>query len=151
MFSPQCQEFFDSPFKTSELRCALSRCIESAVDFDGLPYSFFKVMFSWWQSALVKLFNLVLAWGAVPSLWKRSIVVFIFKQGDPSSPGCCFSGWSRALLKGGSCPHSFSISSPGVHLHGNVQCRFTDQLYTEYLVLVADLPMGVSVPLQIWC
>ena len=56
-------------------------------------------MFPWWQSALVKLFNLVLAWGAVPSLWKHSIVVPIFKQGDPSSPGnfrpvslasCCF-------------------------------------------------------------
>ena len=56
-------------------------------------------MFPWWQSALVKLFNLVLAWGAVPSLWKHSIIVTIFEQGDPSSPGnfrpvslasCCF-------------------------------------------------------------
>ena len=56
-------------------------------------------MFPWWQSALVKLFNLVLAWGTVPSLWKHSIVVPIFKQSDPSSPGdfrpvslasCCF-------------------------------------------------------------
>ena len=51
------------------------------------PDSLFKVMFPWWQSALVKLFNLVLAWSAVPSLWKHSIIVPIFKQGDPSSPG----------------------------------------------------------------
>ena len=29
--------FFDSPFTTSELRCALSRCVESAVCLDGLP------------------------------------------------------------------------------------------------------------------
>ena len=59
--------FFDSPFTTSELRCALSRCVESAVGLDGLPCSLFKRMFPWWQSALVKLFNLVLAWGAIPS------------------------------------------------------------------------------------
>ena len=77
---------FDSPFTTSKLRCALSRCVESAVGLDGLPHSLFKVMFPWWQSALVKLFNLVLAWGAVPSLWNHSIVVSIFKQGDPSRP-----------------------------------------------------------------
>ena len=57
----------DSPFTTSELRRALSRCVESEVGRDGLPHSFFKVMFPWWQSALVKLFNLVLAWGTVAS------------------------------------------------------------------------------------
>ena len=46
---------------------ALSRCVESAVGLDGLPYSLSKRMFPWWQSALVNLFNLVLAWGAIPS------------------------------------------------------------------------------------
>ena len=32
-------------FTASELRCASSRCVESAVGLDGLPYSLFKVMF----------------------------------------------------------------------------------------------------------
>ena len=77
---PPVPGVFDSPFTTSELRCALSRCVESAVSLDGLSHSLYKVMFPWWQSALVKLFNLVLAWGAVPSLWKHSIVI-------PSRPG----------------------------------------------------------------
>ena len=47
----------------NELRCALSRCAESAVGLDGLSCSLFKVMFPWWQRTLMKLFNLVLAWG----------------------------------------------------------------------------------------
>ena len=53
------------------------------------------------------------------------------------------------------------LASPRVHLPGNVQCQFTDQLYADDL-LVADSPLdlqtalntvhrwGVSVPLQIW-
>ena len=65
------------------------------------------------------------------------------------------SGWTRALLKGGSCPHSFSISwwtavQPRSSLllqesllPGSVQCRFTDQLYADDLVLVADSPMDL--------
>ena len=80
---------------------------------------------------------------------------------------CQFSGWTRALLKGGSCPHSFSISwwtalqhrfqlaSPGVHLPGNVQCRFTDQLYADDLVLVTDSPLDLQTALNAvhrwWC
>ena len=34
---PPVSGVFDSPFPTSELRCALSRCVESAVGLDGLP------------------------------------------------------------------------------------------------------------------
>ena len=62
---PSAAKVFDSLLTTSELR-PLSRCVESVVGLDGLPYSLSKVIFRWGQSALVKLFNLVLAWGTVP-------------------------------------------------------------------------------------
>ena len=54
---------------------------------------------SWWKRTLLNLFNLVLSWGVVPTLWKRSIVVPIFKRGDAglatnyrpiSLASCCF-------------------------------------------------------------
>ena len=97
--SPLDAGLFYDPFTSSELRRALSRCVESAVGLDSFPYFLFKVFFPWWQDALVKLFNLALAWGTVPSLWKHSVVVPIFKQGNPSIPdnfrpvslaSCCF-------------------------------------------------------------
>ena len=65
----------------------------------GVPYSLFKVPFPWWQRALLNFFNLVLSWGVVPTLWKRSIVVPVFKRGDAglatnyrpiSLASCCF-------------------------------------------------------------
>ena len=85
---------FDAPFSPSELRRALNLCFDSAVGADGLRYSVFKT--KWWQSAVLLFFNLVLSWGVVPTLWKRSIVVPVFKRGDPSrwfSLGCGLSGW----------------------------------------------------------
>ena len=60
---PPAPRVLDSSFTTSELRRAL--CVDSAVGLDGLPYSLYKVVFPWWQSALVKLFNLVLTWATV--------------------------------------------------------------------------------------
>ena len=48
------------------------------VGLDGVSYSLFKVPFPWWQRALLNFFNLVLSWGVVPILWKRSIVVPVF-------------------------------------------------------------------------
>ena len=90
---------FDAPFSPSELRRALNLCFDSAVGADGLPYSVFKTNFPWWQSAVLLFFNLVLSWGVVPTLWKRSIVVPVFKRGDPSLAtnfrpislaSCCF-------------------------------------------------------------
>ena len=47
---------------------------------DGVP------PFPWWQRALLNLFNLVLSWRVVPTLWKRSIVVPVFKRVTPVSP-----------------------------------------------------------------
>ena len=79
---------FDGPFSVAELVGALSRCAESAVGGDGLPYSLFKVALPWWRSALLNLFNL-----DVPTMWKHSV------SGDFSVPGnyrpislasCCF-------------------------------------------------------------
>ena len=40
------------------------------------------------------------------------------------------------------------LASPGVHLPGNVQCRFTDQLYADDLVLVADSPLDLQTALN---
>ena len=88
-----------SPFSAADLRQALRRCAESAVGADGLPYSLFKVEFPWWQTALLRLYNLALSCGTIPSLWKHSIVIPVFKQGDPTVAGnfrpislasCCF-------------------------------------------------------------
>ena len=75
---------FDALFTHSELRRAHSHCIDSAVGLDSLPYSLFKVNFPWWQDAILNFFNLVFSWSAVPTLWKRSVIVPVFKRGDPS-------------------------------------------------------------------
>ena len=96
---------FDAPFSASELRHALTLCVDSAVGLDGLPYSIFKPNYPWWQHAILTFLNLVFSWGVVPSLWKRSIVVPIFKRGDPSLPhnyrpislASCFFKNARAL------------------------------------------------------
>ena len=70
---------------------------------------------------------------------------------------CQISGLIRALLKGGSCPHFlFNLLVDGlaaevqlaVDLPGNVQCRFTDQLYADDLVLVADSPQDLQTALN---
>ena len=90
---------FDGPFSVAELVGSLSRCAESAVEGDGLPCSFFKVALPWWRSALLNLFNLCLSWNDVPTMWKHSVIVPVFKTGDHSVPGnyrpislasCCF-------------------------------------------------------------
>ena len=65
----------------------------------GTAMAAFKVPFLWWQRALLNFFNLILSWGVVPTLWKRSIVVPVFKRGDAglatnyrpiSLASCCF-------------------------------------------------------------
>ena len=55
-------------------------CVDSAVGLNGVPHSLFKVPFPWWQHALLNFFNLVLFWGVVLTLWKRSIVVSVFSR-----------------------------------------------------------------------
>ena len=77
---------FDASFSPPELRHALAQCVDSAVGLDGLPYSLFKTNFRWWQEAVLSFLNLSLFWGVVPSHWKHSIVVPVFKRGDPSVP-----------------------------------------------------------------
>ena len=81
---PQVLDY--ASFSSSELRHALTQCVDSAVGLDGLPYSLFKANFPWWQEAILSFLNLTLAWGVVPSLWKHSIVVPVFNRGDPSDP-----------------------------------------------------------------
>ena len=76
---------FDGPFSVAELVGALSRCAESAVGGDGLPYSLFKVTLPWWRSALLNLFNLCLHWNDVPTMWKHSVIVPVFKNRRPLS------------------------------------------------------------------
>ena len=75
--APVSRGAFDVPFSAADLR----------VGADGLPYSLFKVEFPWWQTALLRLYNLALSWGTIPSLWKHSIVIPVFKQGDPTVAG----------------------------------------------------------------
>ena len=70
---------FDAPFSASEVRHALTLCSDSAVGLDGLPYSLLKLNFPWWQDALLAFFNLVFSWSVVPTVWKRSIIVPVFK------------------------------------------------------------------------
>ena len=60
--------------------------MDSAVGLDGLPYSLLKLYFPWWQDALLAFFNLVFSWSVVPTVWKRSIIVPVFKRGDPTLP-----------------------------------------------------------------
>ena len=50
---------FDAPFSHSELRGALSHCVDSAVCLDGLPYLLFKVKFPWWPEATLNFSCLV--------------------------------------------------------------------------------------------
>ena len=68
--APVSRGAFDVPFSAADLRQALCRCAESAVGADGLPYCLFKVGFPWWQTALLRLYNLALSWGTIPSLWE---------------------------------------------------------------------------------
>ena len=69
----------------TELVAALSKCHESAPGADGLPYSAFKVSFPWWRHLLLSFFNLILRFAVVPSAWKSSLVVPLFKRdGDPT-------------------------------------------------------------------
>ena len=98
---------FDALFTHSALRRALSHCIDSAVGLDGLPYSLFKVNFPWWQDAILNFYNLVFSWSAVPTLWKRSVIVPVFKRGDPSQAtnyrpislaSCCFKVLEHMVL-----------------------------------------------------
>ena len=77
---------FDAPFSYNELVAALSKCHESAPGADCLPYSLFKVSFSWWRHLLLSFFNLVLRLSVVPSAWKSSLVVPVIKRdGDSTS------------------------------------------------------------------
>ena len=72
---------------------------KSVFFFSSQARSFTLILFLWWQAELSGLLNFVFKWAKVPSQRKHSIVVPIFKQGDPSVPGnyqpislasCCF-------------------------------------------------------------
>ena len=56
--SPTSPGLFDASFSSSELRHALTQCVDSAVGLDGLPYSLFKANFPWWQEAILSFLNL---------------------------------------------------------------------------------------------
>ena len=72
--------------RASEVRHALTLCSDSAVGLDKLPYSLLKLNFPWWQDALLAFFTLVFSWSVIPTVWKRSIIVPVFKRGDPTLP-----------------------------------------------------------------
>ena len=77
---------FDAPFSEPELVRAPAQCSDSATSLDGLPYSAFQVNLDWWRQMMLDFFNPVLAWNFVPSVWKSSEVVPVFKQGQRTNP-----------------------------------------------------------------
>ena len=98
---------FDAPFSESKLSRALSKCHDSAPGLDGLRYSTFQQHLPWWRAMLLDFFNLLLCWNVVPSVWKLSQVVPVFKDGDPadrdryrpiSLASCAFKDCSRHLI-----------------------------------------------------
>ena len=104
---------FDAPFSESELSRALSKCHDSAPGLDGLRYSTFQQHLPWWRAMLLDFFNLLLSWNVVPSVWKLSQVVPVFKDGDPADPdryrpislaSCAFKVFER-LIHGRIAPH----------------------------------------------
>ena len=104
---------YDAPFSESELSRALSKCHVSAPGLDGLRYSTFQQHLPWWRAILLGFFNLLLSWNVVPSVWKLSQVVPIFKDGDPADPdryrpislaSCAFKVFER-LIHGRIAPH----------------------------------------------
>ena len=67
----------------------------------------------WWHHMLLTFFNFVLRWNVVPSSWKLSHVVPVFKHGDPAEPdhykpislvSCVFKIFER-LVHGRIAPH----------------------------------------------
>ena len=58
--SPNILALFDDPFSSSELRHALTQCVDSAVGLDGLPYFSLRPT-SLWQEAMFSFLNLTLA------------------------------------------------------------------------------------------
>ena len=104
---------FDAPFSESGLSRVLSKCHDSAPGLDGLRYSTFQQHFPWWRAMLLDFFNLLLSWNVVPSVWKLSQVVPVFKDGDPADPdryrpislaSCAFKVFER-LIHGRIAPH----------------------------------------------
>ena len=77
---------FDAPFSYSELVAALLKCHESVPGADLLPFSVFKVHFPWWRHVLLSFSNLILQWAVVPSSWKSSTVVPLFKRDGYPAP-----------------------------------------------------------------
>ena len=65
---------FDAPFSFNELVAALSKWHESGLGADCLPYSLFKVSFSWWRHHLLSCFNLVLRFAVVRPLGSPALL-----------------------------------------------------------------------------
>lgn len=53
---------------------------------DGLPIELFKTYIDWWAEPLAQLFTLIDKYGTIPEIWLRSIIIPIFKNGDPKEP-----------------------------------------------------------------
>ena len=60
---PNWSLFVSMVIHSSELRCSLTLCFDSAVGIDSVPHSLFKTNLPWWQSAVFHFFNLVLGSG----------------------------------------------------------------------------------------
>ena len=61
-------------------------CHDPTPGQDGLPYRAFQSHLPFWRASLLLFFNLVLEWNVVPSAWKFSHVVPVFKYEDASDP-----------------------------------------------------------------
>jgi ribonuclease HI len=77
--------FINGPIQYSEFLDALSSFSSnsSAVGLDAISYKMLNHLPSKWKKLLHSLFQLIWGNGAIPSVWKSSVIVPIHKQGKP--------------------------------------------------------------------
>lgn len=76
-----------SPVLPSEIKELISSLKSGkAPGPDGIPTEFLTNNPSWWSTPLSNLFTIINKSGLIPATWLASIIVPIFKKGDPASP-----------------------------------------------------------------
>ena len=80
---PISDDPLSTPFTQQEVLSRLSRCKNTAPGPDGIRYPLLR-RFDPDASTLTALFNAVLRIGEIPTSWKTSRTVLLFKKGDPS-------------------------------------------------------------------
>ena len=75
------------PITKEEMEYQLRRLpYDSSPGPDGIDYSFWKSISQEGKEALCKLYNICLSNERVPSSWKESNTILIYKKGDPNNP-----------------------------------------------------------------